>query len=45
MRELFLKNKFEANGISFKERFGVNIPFSSENIELEYNSVRNAVGL
>lgn len=45
MRELLLKNKFMMNGISFNERFGINIPFSSGNIELEYNSVRNAAGL
>lgn len=45
MRELFLKNKFTANCISFQERFGINIPFSSDNIESEYNAVRNAAGL
>ncbi|NLL11864.1 MAG: aminomethyl transferase family protein [Fibrobacter sp.] len=45
MRELLLKNKFMANGISFKERYGISIPFTSDNIEHEYNSVRNAVGL
>lgn len=45
MRELLLKNKFVANGISFKERHGINIPFTSDNIEHEYNSVRNAAGL
>lgn len=45
MRELRLKEKFIANGISFSERYGVNIPFSSENIEHEYNSVRNMVAL
>ncbi len=45
MRELLLKNKFMANGISFKERYGISIPFSSGNIENEYNSVRNTAGL
>jgi len=45
MRELLLKNKFMENGITFRERYGINIPFSSNNIENEYNSVRNMVGL
>src|SRR5690554_1261999 len=45
MREMFLKDKLIANGISFKERYGINIPDSSGNIETEYNSVRNAAGL
>lgn len=45
MRELFLKNKFVNNGISFNERFGINIPFSSKTIENEYNCVRNEAGL
>lgn len=45
MRELLLNNKFMTNSISFRERYGINIPFTSDNIEHEYNSVRNAAGL
>ncbi len=45
MRELLLKSKFMANGISFEERYGISIPFTSDNIEHEYNCVRNTAGL